>query len=357
MAALAVDRTGKVHAAWEDQRTGARNIFYSNSTDGGSTWLPNVRVSSADTPSSYSRPGDYFAVEAGPSNDIYVVWTDGRDTNLEIYFARNPGSLFGVVTVSTHPAGLIFGFDGATYLVSTTFWMAPGSSHMVSVSEVQTRNPGVRFRFSSWNDGGAASHSIAVTQAMDLTASFETDYYLTVASSVPSAGGDGWYLSGTMAVATVSSDVVSSRPGERHMFHGWTGSASGLGTSSDPILMDEPKLASAIWVTEYLVSVESEVGSVEGGGWYAAGTAATLRAPAQVSHYGQVYTFAGWTGNISSGRPTLILMVDRPLHVRATWTTVGPFGWSVATWILLAVVISLVATFFVLRRRRGRKNG
>jgi len=357
MVDLAVDRTGKVHAAWEDQRTGAWNVFYSNSTNGGITWAPNVRVSSVDTPSSYVRPGDYFAIEAGPSDDIYLVWTDGRGPDFDIYFARNPGSPFEVVTVTTLPAGLEFAVDGGTHLRDTTFWMAPGSSHVVSVPAVQAGSPGVRFRFSSWTDGGAASHPIVVTQAMDLTASFVTDYYLTVASPMPGAGGDGWYLTGTTAVATVTSDVFSSGPGERYIFHGWTGSASGIGTSSDPIRMDQPKQATATWVTEYLVTVESEVGSVLGGGWYAAGRTATLQAPAQVSQGGQVYTFAGWTGNVSSSERTLTLTVDRPIHIKAAWMPVGPFGLSVVTWILLAVVVALVAAFFVLRRRRGRTSG
>src|SRR5712691_7448090 len=49
MVDLAIDSTGKVHAAWEDGRTGAWNIFYANSTDRGATWTTNLRVSSEDT--------------------------------------------------------------------------------------------------------------------------------------------------------------------------------------------------------------------------------------------------------------------------------------------------------------------
>src|SRR5438309_8892954 len=47
MVDLAVDGTGKVHAAWEDRRNGNWNIFYSNSPHGGKTWSKNVRVPSA----------------------------------------------------------------------------------------------------------------------------------------------------------------------------------------------------------------------------------------------------------------------------------------------------------------------
>ncbi len=52
MVDLAIDSHGTVHAAWEDKRSGAWNIYYSNSTDGGATWAANLRVSSEDTPGS-----------------------------------------------------------------------------------------------------------------------------------------------------------------------------------------------------------------------------------------------------------------------------------------------------------------
>src|SRR5206468_237735 len=58
MVDLAIDGTGKVHAAWEDGRTGAWNIFYANSTDRGATWTTNLRVSSEGTSGTYNRPGD-----------------------------------------------------------------------------------------------------------------------------------------------------------------------------------------------------------------------------------------------------------------------------------------------------------
>src|SRR5437867_4193083 len=90
MVDLAVDGSGKVHAAWEDKRNGAWNIYYSNSTDKGQTWSPNLRISSQNTSGTFNRPGDYFAIEAGGTDDISVAWTDGRGADYDIYFARSP---------------------------------------------------------------------------------------------------------------------------------------------------------------------------------------------------------------------------------------------------------------------------
>src|SRR3989449_7207226 len=106
MVDLAVDRRGTVHAAWEDGRDGNSNIFYSNSTNGGATWATNVRVSSEDTPRSYDRPGDYFAIEVGFDDSINIVWTDGRGEDFDIFFARNPGFPTATITVTTSPVGL-----------------------------------------------------------------------------------------------------------------------------------------------------------------------------------------------------------------------------------------------------------
>jgi len=87
---LALDPFGGIHVAWEDDRTGAHNIFYTNSTDGGTTWSPNIPVTTASTPLSYTRPGDYLAIESDPWGNLCVVWTDGRgaDTVIEV-----PGGL------------------------------------------------------------------------------------------------------------------------------------------------------------------------------------------------------------------------------------------------------------------------
>src|SRR5437773_1748955 len=114
MVDIAVDYASVVHAAWEDNRNGAWNIFYSNSTDGGSTWATNLRVSTQDTPLSYDRPGDYFAIEAGLDNTVYVVWTDGRGSDFDIYYARSPGFPTSTVTVTTDPVGLPVTVDGVT---------------------------------------------------------------------------------------------------------------------------------------------------------------------------------------------------------------------------------------------------
>jgi len=484
MVDLAVDRNGTVHAAWEDKRNGNWNIYYANSTDGGGTWSTNLRVSTEDTPGSYNRPGDYFALEAGPSGTIYVVWTDGRGDDFDIYFARNPGfpsATFTVTTdpvglpvtvdnitetspvtrtwtigsshtvavaeaiplgsdarylwiawsdggapahtiiaggdttltayfrkqyratiapdpdglqilvdnityttaveawwdegsthwleapspqflssdmryvwvswsdgggrahafvawsplratatflqeqalrVSTSPANLTFTFDGVAYSTSQTFWTAPGSYHTVGVEGLQSGLPGVRYRFSRWSDGGAATHVIRFSGAMLLEALFTSEYYLTIESPVPGTVGEGWYPEGSWVAASVTYPVYATGAGERLAFRGWTGDASGAGWTSDPILMDGPKRAVADYGAQVYLDVSSAYGVVTGTGWYDVGSNAVASVSTSIVDLspGTRVVFQGWSGDATGTATTSdpIPMV-RPKVVVALW--------------------------------------
>ena len=87
--ALAVGPDGTIHIAWLDNRTGNYNVFYATSKD-GRRWSSNQRVTDAETPSAFQRPGDYLGLAIDSSGSAYAVWTDGRGGNLEVYFARKP---------------------------------------------------------------------------------------------------------------------------------------------------------------------------------------------------------------------------------------------------------------------------
>jgi hypothetical protein len=117
MPEMTIDSSDVVHVAWYDARDGNLNIYYSNSTDGGKTFGPNARVSTQGTPTSYTRPGDYLTMRTDAKNDVFVVWTDGRGSDLDIYFARmnatsTPGNKPPNVPAVTGPAS---GFVNVSY--------------------------------------------------------------------------------------------------------------------------------------------------------------------------------------------------------------------------------------------------
>jgi len=96
-----VGNNGTIHVIFGDRRDDVNNIryniYYARSTDGGSTFTSNVRVSERSSNPFYGIPegayiGDYFTV-ASSSEDVYVAWTDCRtgqrsSPNQDIMFAR-----------------------------------------------------------------------------------------------------------------------------------------------------------------------------------------------------------------------------------------------------------------------------
>src|SRR3989442_12099143 len=183
---LAIDSAGTVHAAWLDDRSGNHNIFYSNSTNGGQTWSTNLRVTDEETSSSLVRPGDYFAIEAGPENQAYVVWTDGRTSDgsdYEIYFAGNPGFPVATLTASTNPAGLKVQIDGTTYTSPAQKVVLLGSTHSVSLPDPQASGSTSRYIWTSWRDGGARTHTVTLDTDLSLVATSQKQFQAKFAIS------------------------------------------------------------------------------------------------------------------------------------------------------------------------------
>jgi hypothetical protein len=80
-----------VHVAWHDSRDGSFEIYYKLSTDGGTSWGADTRLTNNITDSEFPS----IAISGSVVN---IVWTDYRDTDTEIYYKRNP---------TGNPVGLI----------------------------------------------------------------------------------------------------------------------------------------------------------------------------------------------------------------------------------------------------------
>lgn len=95
---LAAAPDGRLTAVWLDRRDDPNNrLYYAYSRislDGGLSWQPGVRISSAPSnPNSGIPPGedgigDYIGISAGPGV-VWASWTDVRNGNQDIYAARD----------------------------------------------------------------------------------------------------------------------------------------------------------------------------------------------------------------------------------------------------------------------------
>jgi hypothetical protein len=83
------------HLVWSDDRDGNREIYYSISTNNGSSWGSDIRLTNS---TGYS--GTASICYSG--NALNIVWYDDRNGNNEIYFKRNPtGNPTGIISISS----------------------------------------------------------------------------------------------------------------------------------------------------------------------------------------------------------------------------------------------------------------
>jgi hypothetical protein len=146
------------------------------------------------------------------------------------------------IALNTSPAGLsVLADDVLTATPATVHWV-PGSQHTLAVPSPQIKpGGGTQNVFQSWSDGGAISHTVtAPTAAASFTATFNTQYFLTVISN-PSTGGSvsggGYYTSGSPVNVQATANAGFT-------FTGFSGDLTGT-TNPQSITMNGPKTVTA----------------------------------------------------------------------------------------------------------------
>jgi predicted heme/steroid binding protein len=133
-------------------------------------------------------------------------------------FTQNPVQ----VTVQTNQAGRTFTVDGTPYTAAQSFSWQPGSSHTIATTSPQSGGTGVQYVWTSWSDNGAISHTAVPTTNKTYTATFTTQYYLTMSHGTAGtvSPASGWRNSG----AAIS---ISATPATGYSFSNWTGNGAG----------------------------------------------------------------------------------------------------------------------------------
>jgi hypothetical protein len=137
------------------------------------------------------------------------------------------------------------------------------------------------------------------------TFSYQHEYKLTVVSPFDTPSGTGWYNSGTKAYAQLTRGTVQTTSDTRNIFTSWSDDAFGTNLKSNAITMNAPKTATALWKTQYKVTINvnpaySGTTTPAGTQYYDSGQNMQIKA-SSISN-----TFTAWiqTGTITIDSPT-----------------------------------------------------
>ncbi len=77
---------GDFRVAWQDDRGGRWNTWYKRTTNGGTSWTADVKLSNLTTGAGYKQAagyafpyGDYFEMETNAGGTNFVIWSEGKD--------------------------------------------------------------------------------------------------------------------------------------------------------------------------------------------------------------------------------------------------------------------------------------
>jgi hypothetical protein len=271
--------------------------------------------------------------------------------------------------------------DKATnFVLASKGLIIPSGRNVFTFHLIGREHPGIWLLVATvrvwWHEGWYANQKGA-TFLFAITVSDPTSITLVLASNViPSAATidgvshqltlEGAQISTTRGFHTI--EIVASLTqgmGTRAVFDHWS---DGIRASSRRIYLTDSLDLSAIYLTEYSLSVESGVGRTVGSGWYPAGMNATFAAidsalVGESSTGQESREFSHWSGDSDSNSPVGWLLMDGPRTVVANWSE-GNYSatltaeLAIASMTCLACSAFLVAAGVALRRRAhtGRRR-
>lgn len=209
------------------------------------------------------------------------------------------------VTIDSAPRVTPIIIDDIIYLPEqqpVTFGWEIDSSHVLEVPQAMIyEGSGTRYVFNQWNDQKASLvNEFKVTKELGdgnrkFIAMFDKQYRLTVISEFFPIAGSGWYNEGERVTLSVDpfNSVFQPLPEYRRSFAGW--SAGFTPNDYQTIIeVNGPTDVLALWREEFMVTVDSEIGHIDGSGWYERGSTATIIAPESVEINGTQYKFRVW---------------------------------------------------------------
>ena len=289
---------------------------------------------------------------AGPgSRGIFLRWDDDVMTSSRTitvsssatytaYYETQYEVAFNQSGIGIDFAETVVIIDGIEYNktnLPVSFWWADGSTYDFAFQQTLEVTPNATRYI--WNSTIGLSSlqggSLTISTSGNVVGNYKTQFYLTLATSPPDVttpSGEGWQYNGTNAPISVDEFVDVTPEASRYRFNGWT--TTNITDVSDPdspsttVRMDETKILTANYVTQYYFNVDSPYGSPSPtSGWFDSETpiTASVTSPWSSGATGTRYACGGWTGTGSvspSGTATSVTFtIDAPSAITWNWKT------------------------------------
>ena len=232
------------------------------------------------------------------------------------------------VTIGTNPAGRDVVVASVTRTGPYTFWCDDASSVGLDAPTPQATAPNTQYRFDAWSDNLPATHSITCSSSTTITANFVLQYQITIATNPagravtvngnPQTGPyAAWYDQGGNIGLLVPSPQTAGL-GTRYSFSAWS---DGNTTPPRPILADQPRTLTAVFTTEYFLTMSAvPVGTVSpGNGWHPADDIVPITTTGPADGLTDRYRFDRWSGDLTSFATSTTITMNAPKTLTATW--------------------------------------
>ena len=118
--------------------------------------------------------------------------------------------------------------------------------------------------------------SLVMDDHYQVSIDWKKQFYIDASSPYGTVEGSGWYDEGDIVVASINQQTYDlGIAGTRLMFNGWVGDETSSGVNIQ-IPLDGPNVLEGTWKKQYLLTINSEYGSIHGAGWYAEGDLASF---------------------------------------------------------------------------------
>lgn len=147
-------------------------------------------------------------------------------------------------------------------------------------------------------------------------------YSLDIASPYGNLTGSGNYVAYSIVPISVP-QAVSVSPGVRELFVKWIGSGTGSYTGNQIgvyVTMYSNTTETVLWQKQYYLNATSAHGNLTGGGWYNAGSLATVYLPQNYvgNGPGSRFAFEGWSNRNPLNSSSIRL--NAPENISAVWS-------------------------------------